>query len=91
MRSKALTWTLVAKAAANRQKRDLLEEKEKHLAKGCEGIESPKRKAIRVESEETHDYVREAKSAEQEEVKEGTFFMTISAAKRPSASGRWRR
>ena len=40
MRSKALTWTLMA----------------------------PKRKVIRVESEETQDYVREAKSAEQEEV-----------------------
>ena len=39
----------------------------------CEEMKSPKRKVIRVESEETQDYVREAKSAEQEEVKEGIF------------------
>ena len=39
---------------------------------GEEGEEekSPKRKVIRVESEETQDHVREAKSAEQEEVEE---------------------
>ena len=39
----------------------------------CEEIESPKRKMIRVESEETQDYVREAKSAEQEEMEERRF------------------
>ena len=38
-----------------------------------EEIGSPKRKVIRVESEETQDYVREAKSAEQEEVEERIF------------------
>ena len=38
-----------------------------------EEIKSPKRKVIRVESEETQDYVREAKSAEQEEVEERNF------------------
>ena len=32
-----------------------------------EEIRSPKRKAIRVASEETQDYVREGKSTEQEE------------------------
>ena len=39
----------------------------------CEEMKSPKRKVIRVESEEMQDYVREAKSAEQEEVKEWIF------------------
>ena len=38
-----------------------------------EEIKSPKRKVIRVEPEETQDYTREAKSAEQEEVKERIF------------------
>ena len=36
-------------------------------------IECPKRKVIRVEPEETHDNVREAKSTEQEEEEDGTF------------------
>ena len=38
-----------------------------------EEIKSPKRKVIRVESEETQDYVREAKSTDQEEVEELSF------------------
>ena len=38
-----------------------------------EEIKSPKRKLIRVESEETQDYVREAVSAEQEEEEERFF------------------
>ena len=38
-----------------------------------EEIESPKRKVIRVESEETQDYVREAKSTEHKEEEERTF------------------
>ena len=38
-----------------------------------EEIKSPKGKVIRVESEETQDYVREAKSAEQEEVEERIY------------------
>ena len=38
MRSKVLTWTLMAKTAANRQKKDLLEEKEKHLAKAVRRV-----------------------------------------------------
>ena len=38
-----------------------------------EEIRSPKRKVIRVESEETQDYVREGKSTEQEEEEERTF------------------
>ena len=65
--------SLSCKAAANRQKKDLLEEKEKHLAQGVEEIRSPQKKVIRVEPEETQDYVREAKSAEQEEVEERIF------------------
>ena len=36
-------------------------------------IQSPKRKVIRVETEETQDYVREAKSSEYEEEEERTF------------------
>ena len=42
------------------------------LNKG-EEMRSPKRKVIRVESEETQDYVREAKSSEYEEEEERTF------------------
>ena len=38
-----------------------------------EESKSPKRKIIRVESEETQDYVREAKSTDQEEAEEMTF------------------
>ena len=38
-----------------------------------EELTSPKRNVIRVETEETQDYVREAKSAEQEEVEERIF------------------
>ena len=41
--------------------------------KGGEEILSPKRKVVRVASEETQDYVREAKSAEKEEVEERNF------------------
>ena len=40
---------------------------------GSEDIKSPKRKVIRVESEETQDHVREAKSTECEEEEERTF------------------
>ena len=40
-----------------------------------EEIRSPKRKRIRVESEETQNYVREAKSTDQEEA-EGLSFCT---------------
>ena len=36
-------------------------------------IRSPERKVIRVESEETQDYVREGKSTEYEEEEERTF------------------
>ena len=54
-------------------------------APGEEGekVKSPKRKVIRVESEETQDYVRKAKHLNQEEA---------DAVKRPSVSGslfRW--
>ena len=38
-----------------------------------EEIRSPKRKVIRVESEETQDYVKEGRSAEQEEEEKRTF------------------
>ena len=38
-----------------------------------EEIKSPNRKVIRVESEETQDYVKEAKSTEHEEEEEKGF------------------
>ena len=38
-----------------------------------EEIKSPKRKVIRVEFEETQDYVSEAKNTDQEEVEELSF------------------
>ena len=41
---------------------------------GGEEIKSPKRKVVRVESEETQDFVREAESTNQEEV-EGLSFV----------------
>ena len=65
---------------------------------------SPKRKLIWVESKETQDYVREAKSTNFEEEEERTFVpsavtvplspyfvVKVNAAKRPSAVGSWRR
>ena len=68
-------------------------------APGEEGEEtkSPKRKIIRVASEETQDSVRKAKDTDQEEAEEMIFgggicfVVTISVAKRPSASGSLRR
>ena len=75
-------------------------------APGEEGeeIKSPKRKIIRVESEETQDYVREANDVDQRKVTKEVSYrvrsafhkgrclvVTISAARRPSASGSWRR
>ena len=45
----------------------------RELLNDDEEIRSPKRKVMRVESEETQDYVREAKSAEYEEDEERTF------------------
>ena len=56
------------------------------IVPGEEGaeIQSPKRKIIRVESEETQDYVREAKDTGQEEA-EGLSFVpsAISAPRKP--------
>ena len=46
---------------------------EKHQTKRVKRIKSPKRKVIQVESEETQDYVREAKIAEQKELEERIF------------------
>ena len=65
----------MAKATVSRQKQNILEEIERYRAKRVRRKKSPKRKLIRVDSEETQDYVREAKSAEQEEVEE-SFFCT---------------
>ena len=52
-------------AKLSRRGREILNEGEE--------IKSPKRKVIRVESEETQDYVRDAKSTEYEEEEERTF------------------
>ena len=47
-------------------------------------MKSEKRSVIRVGSEETKDYVREAKSAEQEEVEEWIFVPSaISVPQKP--------
>ena len=48
-------------------------------APGQEGeeIKSPKRKVIRVESEETQDYVREANDLNQEEAEEKSFVPSV--------------
>ena len=81
-------------AKLSRRGREILNEGEE--------IISPKRNVILVESEETQDCVREAKSTEFEEEEERTFVPSavsvplkplfrcdISAAKRPSATGSW--
>ena len=52
-------------AKLSRRGREMLNEGEE--------VRSPKRKVVRVESEETQDYVREAKSTEYEEEEERTF------------------
>ena len=44
-----------------------------------EEIKSPKRKVIRVESEETQDFVREATSTECEEEEERTFVPSVAS------------
>ena len=48
-----------------------------------EEIRSPKRKVIRVESEETQDYVTEEKSTEYEEEEERTFVPTVGVLLKP--------
>ena len=49
-----------------------------------EEVKTPKRKVIRVESEETQDYIRQAKSAEQEEAEVRIFLPSaISAPQKP--------
>ena len=44
-----------------------------------EELENPKRKIIRVESEEAQDYVREAKSTDQEEVEKLSFVPSATS------------
>ena len=52
---------------------------------GGEEVKSPKRKVIRVESEETQDYVREANDLNQEESEEISFVPSgISVPQKPS-------
>ena len=51
-----------------------LSRREREMLNEGEEIRSPKRKVIRVESEETQDYVREEKITEFEEEKQRTFI-----------------
>ena len=51
-----------------------LSRREREMLNEGEGIRSPKRKVIRVEAEETQDYVREEKITEFEEEKQRTFI-----------------
>ena len=70
--------------------------------KECEETKSPKRKVIRVDSEETQDYVREANDMDQEEREEISFVPSAisvpqsaisvpQCSGKPSASGSLRR
>ena len=62
-------------------------EREKHWAKGVRKLKSHRRKVIWVESEETQDYVRKAKSAEQEEMEERSFIPSaVSVPQKPFVS-----
>ena len=61
-----------------------MEEKKEVPGEEGEEVKSPKRKVIRVESEETQGYLREAKSAEQQEVGERIFVPSaISVPQKP--------
>ena len=81
-----------------------LEGKVTRHEKKAKKFKARREKLIRIESEETQDHAREAKDTDQEEAEELSFVssaisvprsqcfvVTISAAKRPSASGSWRR
>ena len=74
---------ITRKERANQAK---MEEKVDGEAPGEEGaeIQSPKRKVIRVESEETQDYVREALNLSRDEAEEIRFVPSaISIPRRP--------
>ena len=61
------------------------EGKVKRQEKNVKEIKSPKRKIIRVESEETQHYVREAKDLNQEEAEEiSSVPSAISVPQKPS-------
>ena len=66
----------------SRWKQSSLEEREAPNEEG-EEIKSPKRKVIGVESEETQDYVGEAKSTEHEEEEERTFVPSAVSVRVP--------
>ena len=68
---KASTWTLVVKVRGQSE------------APGEEGeeIKSPKRKIIRVESEDTQDYVREANDVDQVDQEEGEEISFVPSTK----------
>ena len=57
-----------------------LSRREREMLNEGEEIRSPKRKVIRVESEETQDYVREEKITEFEEEKQRTFVLSAVSA-----------
>ena len=70
MRWKALSWTWMAKAVVRRWKQSSREEEEKYSTK-VRRLKVQK-ESYSVGSEETQDYVREAKSTEYEEEEERT-------------------
>ena len=63
----------MVKATMSGLKQKVLEEKQKRQEKRVRRVKSPKRKVIRVESEETQDHVREAMDLSQEEAEEISF------------------
>ena len=58
---KASTWTSMVKATRNEGKLKITEVKEKRQEEEAKNLKVQREKLIRVESEETQDYVREAK------------------------------
>ena len=63
----------MVKATRNEGKLKIAEVKSGVPREEGEEIKRPKRKIIRVESEETQDFVRESKSTDQEEAEELSF------------------
>ena len=90
------------KGTGNEKKGNEMEVDEATLHEASAEVQSPKSKVIRVESEETQDYVWETLAISQEEGEEIVFVpsalgeprgaihwcVTIDAVKRPSVTGR---
>ena len=74
------SWTWMAKAVVSREKQNSPGERERSTRRRESGeMKSPRRKVIRVELEETQDYVRGAKSTEQEEMEERIFVPSAAS------------